>query len=178
MATADQMTLSEENRLPLKIAAWLALALGGVALISPFYAGIAATLVLAANFLIGGVLQAFAAFRAQHWVGTLGLMLLAIVGIVAGLFIFAHPLIGLVTITLICIASMFVAGIAKLIWGFKVPADGGRWLLAISGVASIVIAAMLYTSFPFSAAWAFGILVGVNLILEGAMLLGFLSESK
>lgn len=78
MAIADQTTLSEEDKRPLKIAAIIALVLGVVALLSPFYAGIAATLVLAANFLIGGVLEAFAAFRAQRWSGTLGLMLLAL----------------------------------------------------------------------------------------------------
>jgi uncharacterized membrane protein HdeD (DUF308 family) len=44
-------------------------------------------------------------------------------------------------------------------------------MLVLSGILSILVAAMLYTSFPFSAAWAFGVLVGVNLIVEGATLL-------
>jgi uncharacterized membrane protein HdeD (DUF308 family) len=178
MTAAEELTLAEENKLPLKIAAWVAMALGVVALIAPFYAGIAVTLVLAANFLISGVLEAFAAFRAQRWVGTLGLMLLAAVSIVAGLFIFAHPVIGLATATLICIIAMFIAGIAKLIWSFRVPTGSGRWLLAVSGALSILVAAMLYASFPFSAAWAFGVLVGINLIVEGATLLGFVSQSE
>ena len=178
MAAAQQTTLSDKDKLPLKIAAFVAMALGVLALSSPFYAGVAATLVLAANFLIGGVLQGFAAFRAQGWVGTLGLMLLAIVSVLAGLYIFAHPVIGLATLTLVCIAAMFVVGIAKLIWSFRIPSSGGRWLLALSGVLSIVVAAMLYSNFPFSASWAFGVLVGLNLIGEGGMLLGFLSQKK
>ena len=177
MAIADQTTLSEEDKRPLKIAAIISLVLGVVALLSPFYAGIAATLILAANFLIGGVLEAFAAFRAQRWSGTLGLMLLALVSIVAGLYIFAHPLLGLTTITLVCIAAMFVAGIAKAFWAFKVPSGGGRWLLLLSGLLSILVAAMLYTSFPFSAVWAFGVLIGVNLIVEGGTLLAFVSRT-
>jgi uncharacterized membrane protein HdeD (DUF308 family) len=134
MATIDQSTLSDDNKLPLKIAAFIAIGLGIVALLSPFYAGIAATLVLGANFLISGVLEAFAAFRAQRWSGTIGLVLLAIVSIVAGLFIFANPLLGLATITLVCIAAMFVAGIAKAFWAFKVPSGGGRWMLLLSGL--------------------------------------------
>jgi uncharacterized membrane protein HdeD (DUF308 family) len=162
----------------LKIAAYVALALGVLALLSPFYAGIAATLVLGANFLIGGVLEAFAAFRAQRWAGTLGLILLAAISILAGLFIIGNPVIGLATITLVCIAAMFVAGIGKLFWAFKVPTGSGRWLLIVSGILSILVAAMLYTSFPFSAAWAFGVLVGVNLIGEGATLLAFLRQNN
>jgi uncharacterized membrane protein HdeD (DUF308 family) len=173
-----EQTLSEENKTPLKIAAWIALGLGVVALLSPLYAGLAATLVLGVNFLVGGVLEAVAAFRAQRWSGTLGLILLALVSIIAGLIIFAHPLLGLATITLVCIAAMFVAGIAKTFWAFKVPSGSGRWMLALSGILSVLVAGMLYTSFPFSAAWAFGVLVGVNLIVEGATLLGYLSRSS
>lgn len=177
MTIAEQPKLSEDDKRPLKITAFLALALGIVALLSPFYAGIAATLVLGAYFLISGVLEAFAAFRAQRWTGVLGLMLLAIVSILAGLYIFAHPVLGLATITLVCIAAMFVAGIAKIFWAFNVPSDSGRWMLILSGLISILVAAMLYTSFPFSAVWAFGILIGVNLIVEGATLLAFLNRT-
>jgi uncharacterized membrane protein HdeD (DUF308 family) len=178
MVATTQNTLSDEDKLPLTIAAYVALALGILALLSPFYAGIAATLVLGANFLIGGVLEAFAAFRAQRWAGTLGLILLAVISILAGLFIIGNPVIGLATITLVCIAAMFVAGIAKLFWAFKIPTGGGRWLLIVSGILSVIVAAMLYTRFPLSAAWAFGVLVGINLIGEGATLLAFLRQSN
>ena len=178
MTAAQQAILPDEDKLPLKIAGFIALALGILALSSPFYAGIAVTLVLGANLLIGGLLQAFAAFRAQRWIGTLGLMLVAAVSILAGLYIFAHPWIGLTTLTLVCIVAMFVVGIAKLVWSFRIPSGAGRGLLALSGVLSIAVAAMLYTSYPFSAAWAFGVLVGINLIVEGATLLGFLSQRK
>jgi len=156
----------------LRISAWCAIVLGALAIFSPFYAGIAATLVLGCYFLVSGVLDALVAFRSPSWAGTIGLVALAIVSVVAGIFILVHPLAGLVTITLVCIAAIFVAGIAKLFWSFSVPE--GKLLLALSGVLSIVIAAMLYSSFPFSAAWAFGLLVGINLIMEGVMLLGFL----
>ena len=69
-------------------------------------------------------------------------------------------------------------GSCKLFWAFKVPTGGGRWLLIVSGILSIVVAAMLYTSFPFSAARAFGVLVGVNLIGAVATLLAFLRQNN
>ncbi len=78
-------------------------------------------------------------------------MLLAVICIIAGIIIFAHPLLGLTTLTLFAIVALFVAGVAKLFWAFKV--DEGRWFLVLSGVLSILIAGMLYTNFPFSAAW-------------------------
>jgi len=174
MTIADQTTLPEESRLPLKLAGWLALVLGVFALLSPFYAGIAATLLLGGYFVASGILEFFTAFKAQRWTGKLGLVLLAAVSVIAGLFILAHPILGLKTLTIVAIASIFVGGIAKLIWSFSVPA--GKWLLALSGILSILIAAMLYMSFPFSAAWALGVLIGVNLIVEGATMLGFASQ--
>jgi uncharacterized membrane protein HdeD (DUF308 family) len=176
MTMVDRTTLTEDTRWPLKLAAFIAIALGILALFSPLIAGLVVTLVLGANFLISGVLEAFAAFKSERWSGTIGLMLLAVISIVAGLIIFAHPLLGLTTLTLFAIAALFVAGIAKIFWAFKV--NEGRWFLVLSGILSILIAGMLYTNFPFSAAWALGVLVGVNLIVEGASLLAFVKATE
>ena len=176
MANATTMQLSAENKTTLKFAAVVTIILGVLALVLPFMAGVAATYILAANFVIGGVLMAAAAFRAKGWGGSLGLMVLGVVSVLAGVFIFAHPLIGLATITLFCIAGMFVAGIAKITWVFKLPSGSGRRFLFISGILSIVVAAMLYSNFPFSALWLFGVLVGINLLIEGISLWVFVQD--
>ena len=176
MTTTTIPALTPDNRRTLQISAWLAIAAGILALLTPFYAGLAATLLLGGYFLISGILEGVVAFRASSWMGTLGLVALAIVSVIAGLFIILHPLAGLVTITLVCIASIFVAGVAKLFWSLRVPS--GKGVLALSGVLSILIAILLYTNFPYSAAWTFGVLIGMNLMMEGALLLGFLSKES
>jgi uncharacterized membrane protein HdeD (DUF308 family) len=173
----ETATLTHASKLPLRIAACAAIALGVLALISPFEAGIAATMVLAISFVVVGFFGLIAGLRARHWTGSFGLMLLSVVSIVAGAFIFANPLIGLGTVTLVCIAGLAAAGITKVIWSFRIPAGRGRWLIALSGLLSIAVAGMLYWHFPFSAAWAFGVLVGVTLIFEGVTHLAFLSEA-
>jgi uncharacterized membrane protein HdeD (DUF308 family) len=176
--STETATLTPASKLPLRIAAFAAIALGVLALISPFEAGIAATLVLATSFIVGGIFGLVAGLRARHWSGTWGLMLLSVVSIVAGVFIFGNPLIGLGTVTLVCIAGLAAAGITKVLWSFRIPSGRGRWLIFLSGLLSIVVAAMLYSHFPFSAAWAFGVLVGVTLIFEGVTHLAFLSEVR
>lgn len=170
----DDATLTPASKWPLAIAALVAIVLGVLALISPFKAAIAATLVLAWSFLIGGCLGAFAAFKVKRWAGTYGLMLLSVVSILAGLFIFGNPLIGFGTVTLFCIGGLFASGVTRIYWSSKIPAGGGRWFIALSGALSIIVAAMLYWHFPFSAAWAFGVLIGVTLIFEGITHLAFL----
>ena len=104
-------------------------------------------------------------------------MALSAVSALAGLFIFANPLVGLGAVTLVCIAGLAAAGITKLFWNFKIPPGRGRWLIALSGLLSIAIAAMLYSHFPFTLACAFGVLVGVALIFEGRTHLEFLRRA-
>jgi uncharacterized membrane protein HdeD (DUF308 family) len=48
-----------------------------------------------------------------------------------------------------------------------------RWgLLVIAGVVDLLIAAVIITGLPGSAAWAIGLLVGINLVFGGAALIG------
>jgi membrane protein HdeD len=162
-----------ENRMPLKISAFITITLGVLALAMPFIAGVAATYFLAANFIIGGLFMLFAAVSAKAWAGSLGLMVLGAVSFIGGLFIFGHPLIGLSTVTLFCIGAMFAAGIAKVFWSFRLKVGEGKWFLVLSGILSIIVAAMLFKNFPFSAQWAFGVLVGINLLVEGVSLWAF-----
>jgi uncharacterized membrane protein HdeD (DUF308 family) len=173
----ETTTLTPASKLPLRIAACVAIVLGVLALISPFEAGVAATMVLATSFIVGGIFGLIAGLRARRWTGTYGLMLLSVVSILAGIFIFGNPLIGLGTVTLVCIAGLAASGITKVLWSFKIPTGRGRWLIALSGLLSVAVAGMLYWHFPFSAAWAFGVLVGVTLIFEGVTHLAFLSEA-
>src|SRR4051812_22031092 len=107
----DTAALAPEGKLPLRIGALAAIVLGVLALISPFKAGVAATMVLAVSFMIGGVFGFVAGLRARRWAGTYGLMLLSAVSVLAGLFIFANPLIGLGTVTLVCIGGLAASGL-------------------------------------------------------------------
>jgi uncharacterized membrane protein HdeD (DUF308 family) len=176
MTMTDQSIIADDARSPLRLAGFVAIALGVLALFSPFMAGLVVTFVLGANFLVGGVLEAIAAFKAERWSGTIGLMLLAVVSIVAGIAIFAHPILGLTTLTLFAIIALLAAGLVKIYWATQVRSGGG--FLALSGVLTVLVAAMIFTNFPLSAAWALGVLVGVNLIVEGASLLAFIKSAE
>lgn len=167
-----------ETRMPLKISAFITITLGVLALAMPFIAGVAATYFLAANFIIGGLFMLFAAVNAKAWAGSLGLLVLGAVSLIGGSFIFGHPLIGLSTVTLVSIGAMFAAGIAKIFWSFRLKVGEGRWFLLLSGFLSIVVAAMLFNNFPFSAQWAFGVLVGINLLVEGVSLWAFAQKHR
>jgi uncharacterized membrane protein HdeD (DUF308 family) len=49
----------------------------------------------------------------------------------------------------------------------------GRWgWLLVSGIVDLVVAALIIAGLPGSAAWAIGLLVGINLIFGGTSLIG------
>jgi len=176
MTQVAEANWTPETRTALKWAAILTLLLGIVAIVAPFAAGIAVTLILAANFVLSGVLGVVSSFRTSDWRSMFWLLIFGIVSILAGLYMFAHPVIGLGTLTVVAIIAIFLTGAVKVAWGFQIPYQQGRWWVILSGILSILVAAALYSQFPLSAAWAFGVLVGVNLIAEGVAFLMMLSD--
>jgi uncharacterized membrane protein HdeD (DUF308 family) len=50
---------------------------------------------------------------------------------------------------------------------------GGWWLMALSGLISIVIGVLLYASLPWSGLWVLGTLIAVELLVQGMTWLMF-----
>jgi uncharacterized membrane protein HdeD (DUF308 family) len=49
----------------------------------------------------------------------------------------------------------------------------GRWgWMLMSGIVDLVVAALIIAGLPGSAAWAIGLLVGINLVFGGTSLIG------
>ena len=48
----------------------------------------------------------------------------------------------------------------------------GSWgLMLVSGIVDLVLAAMIIAGLPSTAAWAIGLLVGINMVFGGAALI-------
>jgi len=74
---------------------------------------------------------------------------------------------GALTLTLLLVIWFVASGGLQLIaaWCLR-GLPGAGWLL-IGGVLSIVLAALVALDLPSSAAWAIGLLVGINLVFWG-----------
>jgi uncharacterized membrane protein HdeD (DUF308 family) len=63
-----------------------------------------------------------------------------------------------------------VEGISKVIFALTIrPFPNWGWVLA-SGIVGILLAFYLWASIPVSAVWVLGVLLGIELICEGAAL--------
>jgi uncharacterized membrane protein HdeD (DUF308 family) len=98
--------------------------------------------------------------------------LLAVLYVVAGIWLIAAPLEGTITLTFVLVVLFMVEGtlrVAGAVADRDMPARG--WQIA-SGVLTLLVGLLIWIDFPSSAAWAIGLLVGVNLIMWGWGMLG------
>ncbi|SNT22024.1 HdeD family acid-resistance protein [Tropicimonas sediminicola] len=155
------------NRILWIIMALLAIAGGIFALMNPFAASLAATTIAAWMFLIFGVLQVIAGFRVPGAGAKIWTLLMGALAIYLGITILGHPLRGMVTLTVMVGILFLAGGITKIILAFSLEDRRFFWAILLSGVVSVILAVMVFTNFPQSAAVVLGILLGVELLSDG-----------
>ncbi len=150
------------------LALGILLILAGIAAIAfPLLSTIAAKIALGWIFLAGGVILVIHAFSASGWRGFLWSLLIGLLYLVVGGYLAFFPLTGIITLTLLLAALFLVEGVLEVIMAFRVrPHEGWGWVL-LSGLIAIAVGVLITLELPSSAAWAIGLLAGINLISTG-----------
>ncbi|WP_175581636.1 HdeD family acid-resistance protein [Pseudooceanicola sp. HF7] len=143
---------------------------GIVALLNPFAATVTAQQMVAWIFLLLGVLKLITIFRAEGWRERLWAVVLTVLYLWLGGSLLYNPLEGIITLTFVAAIMFTASGISKIIYALTARNQQFRFMMLISGVISIVLAVMIFTNFPASAAVTLGILLSVELISTGASL--------
>ncbi len=148
---------------------------GLLALIYPLFSAAAIGVFLGWLLIVAGAVQAISLIGAHQvphfWVQLLS----AALAVVVGLVFIGNPGIGLATLSLLLIVYLMVEGIAKVVFSLTLrPFPNWGWVLA-SGILGVVLAGYLWSN-PATAVWLLGVLVGIQLISEGAAL-GYLAWS-
>jgi uncharacterized membrane protein HdeD (DUF308 family) len=159
----------------------LSIFLGILLITSPQFAillSVSVELLIGFLFFIGGVVQFIFSFKEKG--GTFWLLfLLSILFVIIGLFLIFNPLKGVLTLTVLLSIFFFVGGILKIVFAFAVS-PGSRWPFVVSGIASIVIAILIWSAWPISGIWFIGFLIGVDMFLLGIsqIITSFISEDE
>ncbi|HEX9072987.1 MAG TPA: HdeD family acid-resistance protein [Pseudolabrys sp.] len=143
---------------------------GILALIFPVISSVTIVLFLGWLLIFSGILQAVSLIDARHvphfWLQLVSVVLSVLVGV---LFL-RNPGAGLLTLTLLLIVFFMVEGISKVIFSLTIrPFPNWGWVFA-SGAISILLAFYLWANTPVTAIWLLGVLLGIELICEGAAL--------
>jgi uncharacterized membrane protein HdeD (DUF308 family) len=150
------------------LALGILLVVAGIAAIAfPLLSTIAAKIALGWIFLASGLVLIVHAFSIKRWGGFLMSLLLGVLYLVAGGWLAFFPLTGIITLTILLAALFLAEGVLEVITAFRVrPHEGWAWLL-FSGLVAVAVGVMIAYELPSSAAWAIGLLVGVNLLSTG-----------
>jgi uncharacterized membrane protein HdeD (DUF308 family) len=140
---------------------------GMLAIMAPFIMGVGTTMLLAILVSASGMMTLIYSFKAGSFGKGVLQFLFGGITIVAGIFMFLTPLLGMLTITGVLLVYFFIDGVFGIIAGFNSrPATGWGWIV-VSGIASIALAYFLYSDWPVSGQYAIGILIGIRLIFVG-----------
>jgi uncharacterized membrane protein HdeD (DUF308 family) len=155
--------------------------LGLAAIIVPIVAGLFATVLLGWLFLVAGVAGLTATLRARQAPGFGWSLLSALVAVIAGGVLLWNPLRGLVTLTYVLIAFFIVDGILTIILAIahrRELSSKWEWMM-VNGVIDLILAGMIIFGFPGMVVWAFGLLLGIDMMFGGASLIAMaLGERK
>ena len=143
--------------------------LGVIAILVPPIATLAVTLVLGWLFLISGLIGLYTSFMLRQAPGFWWSLISAVLGIVVGLLLLISPLQGALSLTLVLIAFFVVEGIASIMFALEHKRElSGQWgWMLFSGLIDLVLAVIILAGLPGTAAWALGLLVGINMIFGG-----------
>jgi uncharacterized membrane protein HdeD (DUF308 family) len=147
--------------------------LGVLAVIWPQISTVAVDVYVGWLFLLSGVVGLATMFLAQDVQAFLWLLLTAALSLFVGIVLLWHPVEGAVSLTLVLIAFFIVEGIVQIAASISyrdVFPDSWGWMLA-SGIADLILAALIIKGWPSTAGWALGLIVGVNLVTSGAAII-------
>jgi uncharacterized membrane protein HdeD (DUF308 family) len=147
---------------------------GALALIYPIVTSVAVITLLGWLLIVSGIVQGISLIGAFN-VPNFWLQLVSVaLSIVVGILFLINPEGGLATVTAILIVFFVVEGISKVIFALTIrPFPNWGWVLG-SGVLGIVLAFIVFASLPSVAPRLIGLLLGVQLIAEGAAI-GYLA---
>lgn len=146
----------------------LMVVLGGLSIAMPIAATIAAEIITGWLFLVAGAGRLAWSIKARALPGFLLSLLSSLLTIAVGVVLLAFPARGVLTLTMVLIAFFLVQGIATIAVAFSQREHLPSWgWTALSGAVDLVLAYLIWSGWPSTAAWAMGMLVGINLVFFG-----------
>ena len=168
MSTSSLRTIAKES-VGWSIGLSVLMILAGVlAIVMPPVAGIAVLVVVAWLLMFSGVAHVVFAWHTRTAGGMIWELLLGILYILVGIYALLHPVAGLASLTLFLAIYLFVEGVLELVLSFRLrPMPGSNWLL-FDGIITLILAILIWRSWPSSTEWVIGTLVGISMLFSGA----------
>jgi uncharacterized membrane protein HdeD (DUF308 family) len=165
----DYELTSETDRHPGWSGLWSGLMIlaGILAVAVPWIAGVAVTAMVGWLLILSGFLHLAFAWRGAHGATVALEVLLGVLYGVAGLYLLLNPIAGLASLTLVVSAYLFFEGLLELVVFVMLRSVAGAPWLFVDGLVTVVLAMLIAVTWPSSAGWVVGTLVGISMLFSG-----------
>jgi uncharacterized membrane protein HdeD (DUF308 family) len=156
------------------------LILGLLAFLLPPLATLSVTIILGWLFVVSGMMGLMTTFWLRQAPGFWWSLISALLGVVAGVVLLARPASGAISLTLLLIVFFVIEGAATIMYALEHRQQlSGRWVwMLASGITDLILAAIILAGLPGTAAWALGLLVGINMIFGGSALIAMAFHAR
>src|SRR5262245_41738823 len=145
----------------------LMIAAGVLAMGLPMIAGVAVTAIVGWLLLFNGLFHLAFAWRAGRPAAVLWQILIGLLYGAIGLFVIGSPVAGLASLTLALAVYLFVEGVLEFVlWSRLRGIPGSGWLM-VDGIVTVVLAVMIWRTWPSSAVRVIGTLIGISMFFSG-----------
>jgi uncharacterized membrane protein HdeD (DUF308 family) len=154
--------------------------LGILAIVVPPLATIAVEVLVGWLLLMSGIVGLIATLRMRSAPGFWWSLVSAVLGIVAGIVLLRWPLSGALTLTMILTVFLTLEGVISILYALEHKRElSGRWaMMLFSGIIDLFLAAIIFAGLPGTAAWAIGLLIGINLVFGGSALIAMALHAR
>ena len=140
---------------------------GVLAIIVPPAAGIAVTILVGWLLVFSGLMHFVYAWHTRSTGAMIWEILVGVAYVLVGGYVLGHPLLGMVSLTLALAIYLLAESILEFMLAVRLrPRPGSGWLF-VDGVITLVLAIMIWRTWPTSTAWVLGTLVGLSMLFSG-----------
>jgi len=154
--------------------------LGLLAIAVPPIASLAIAIFLGWLFLISGIVGLITTFWIRPLPGFWWSLVSALLAIAVGVVLIGWPVRGVLSLTLVLIVFFLIEGIASIMFALEHRRQlSGRWgWMLASGIVDLILAGIIFLGLPGTAAWAIGLLAGINLVFGGAAMIAMALSAR
>jgi len=152
--------------------------LGILALTLPWIFTIGFTLVLGWLLIIAGVVTGIRMVQRYQKSGFWSSLIMTALLVGLGIAMILWPTTATEVLTIILSIFFFLEGVTKIFFAIRLRTVGNvRWV-ALAGIVSVAIAAIIWVGWPQTAHWFIGLLIGINLLFFGFAQIAFAWSAK
>jgi len=156
------------------------LVLGLLAVMVPVVGTVAVEIMVGWLILVSGVVGLATTFYMRRAPGFWWSLFSALIGTAAGVVLLLWPLNGALSLTLILTVFLAFEGIVSIMFALDHRRElSGRWgMMLLSGIVDLILAGFIFSGLPGTAAWAIGLLVGINLVFGGTAVIAMALHAR